>query len=150
MIKALDPCTRGYLVSQFEVSRAVQQEVDWSRSWVAIDGSTMFTYRDEEVWKPWQPVNVHLWHLLQDEGVKECQHYIDLRGCNCELANIKGKPKGTIIRIQKPDGPSYLLQASDKVIWIVTCSSYYHVHFIAWGAAMDWCYTGCFNSRAVP
>ena len=57
-------------------------------------------------------------HMLQDEGVKECQHYIDLRGCNCELANIKGKPKGTIIRIQKPDGPSYLLQASDKVEFI--------------------------------
>jgi len=49
MIKALDPCTRGYLVSQLEVSQKVQEEVDWSRSWVAIDGSTMFTYRDEEV-----------------------------------------------------------------------------------------------------
>ena len=59
MIKALDPCTRGYLVSQFEVPRNIQQrEVDWSRSWVAIDGSTMFTYRDEEVWK--LLVNVNL------------------------------------------------------------------------------------------
>jgi len=47
MIKALDPCTRGYLVSQLEVS--VKQELDWSRSWVAIDGSTMFIYKDEEV-----------------------------------------------------------------------------------------------------
>ena len=51
MIKALDPCTRGYLVSQFEVPQNIQQEVDWSRSWVAIDGSTMFSYRDEEVWQ---------------------------------------------------------------------------------------------------
>ena len=49
MIKALDPCTRGYLVSQFEVPKNIQQEVDWSRSWVAIDGSTIFMYRDEEV-----------------------------------------------------------------------------------------------------
>ena len=49
MIKALDPCTRGYLVSQFEVPQNIKQEVDWSRSWVAIDGSTMFSYRDEEV-----------------------------------------------------------------------------------------------------
>lgn len=48
--------------------------------------------------------------------MKECQHYIDLRNCLCEPVNIKGKQKGTIIRVHKPDGPSYLLQAIDKVL----------------------------------